>query len=165
MNIEELDQLRAAVAASPENLPIRKLYANALLRHKKYEEAEVAFKDILRLAPADTSLKIGLATAFYHLSKIAPGLVIMEEVVKQTTPPATAWMTYAKLLLKAGESANARDAYEKAIIINPSLTDAFFASELNLSQQKNNTHDRRNAYRKRHYENRILRKRYAYCRC
>lgn len=135
MDIEELTQLRAAVAASPDNLPLRKLYANALLRHKKYEEAETAFKDILRLSPDDTSLKVGLATAFYQLSKTAAGLVIMEEVIKTGTPPGHAWLLYAKLLLKAGDGAEAKDAYEKAILIDPSLDDAFFASEINLNKE------------------------------
>lgn len=136
MDSEELTQLRAAMASSPDNIPLQKLFAQALLRHQKYEEAEVTYKNILRASPDDLSVKLGLATAFCGLSKTSTGLVIIEEMIKNPKPPVRTWLIYAKLLLQAGSGPEAKDAYEKAVLLDPNLKDAFLESEINLLEQK-----------------------------
>ena len=125
MEYNELDQLREAIGSSPENVPLRKLYANALVKNKRFEEAEVEYKEALRLAPGDIQLKVGLANAFCEQEKTSLGLVIIEEITAKGTPPATAWIVYAKLLLQSRQAADAKDAYEKAILIDPSVEDSF----------------------------------------
>ena len=136
MEFNELDQLRDAVASSPENVPLRKLYANALVKNKRFEEAELEYKDALKLAPADLQLKIGLANAFCGQEKTSLGLVIIEEITSSPTAPAQAWMVYAKLLLQSKSPQEAKDAYEKATIIDPNISDSFLESEINLQAQK-----------------------------
>lgn len=132
----ELNYLRDAIKASPNNIPLRKLYANALLKYKRYEEAEVEFKDSLRLAPNDADLKTGLAAAFHAQDKTSLGLVIIEELVQERTPPPRAWLVYAQLLLQTGDAKGAKSAYENAIILDKNLTDSFLESEINLAVQK-----------------------------
>ncbi len=132
MESQELQQLREAIQASPSNIPLRKLYANALMKNERYEEAEIEFKEALRMAPDDVQLKTGLGSAFYEQGKISPGLVIIEEITQNGTPPAMAWLIYAKLLLKTGDGPAAKDAYEKAIIIDNNLRDSFLESDINL---------------------------------
>ncbi|MEZ4953898.1 MAG: AAA family ATPase [Saprospiraceae bacterium] len=129
---QELQQLREAVQTSPSNIPLRKLYANALMKNERYEEAEVEFKEALRLAPEDVQLKTGLAATFYEQGKTSLGLVILEEILQNGTPPAQAWFVYAKLLLKTDDGPGAKDAYEKAIILDGSLRDSFLESDINL---------------------------------
>jgi len=136
MDSEELTQLRAAIAGSPDNIPLQKLFAKALLRHQKYEEAEATYKNILRSTPDDLSIKLGLATAFCGLSKTSTGLVIIEEMIKAPKPPVGTWLIYAKLLLQAGNGPEASDAYQKAVLLDPNLKDAFLESEINLLSQK-----------------------------
>lgn len=139
MEYNELDQLREAIGSSPENVPLRKLYANALVKNKRFEEAEVEYKEALRLAPGDIQLKVGLANAFCEQEKTSLGLVIIEEITAKGTPPATAWIVYAKLLLQSRQAADAKDAYEKAILIDPSVEDSFLESEINLESQDENS--------------------------
>ena len=136
MDSEELTELRAAIAGSPDNIPLQKLFAQALLRHQKYEEAEATYKNILRASPEDLSVKLGLASAFCGLSKTSTGLVIIEEMMNSPKPPVRTWLVYAKLLLQAGNGSEARDAYEKAVMLDPNLKDAFLESEINLLEQK-----------------------------
>lgn len=136
MDSEELTQLRAAIAGSPDNIPLQKLFGQALLRHQKYEEAEATYKNILRASPDDLAVKLGLASAFCGLSKTSTGLVIIEEMMNAPKPPVGTWLIYAKLLLQAGNGIAARDAYEKAILLDPNLKDAFLESEINLVSQK-----------------------------
>ena len=65
MELQDLQHLRDAIKASPDNIPLRKLYGSALLKNNRFEEAEIEFKDALKLAPSDTGLKLGLAEAFF----------------------------------------------------------------------------------------------------
>ncbi|MEO0895613.1 MAG: AAA family ATPase [Bacteroidota bacterium] len=136
--MEDLDQLKAAIQLSPDNIPLRKLYAQALLKHKRFEEAEYEFKEGLKKAPEEVGLKVGLATAFLELNKLSLGLVLIEEVTSSPTPPATAWVVYAKLLYQAEQFEDAQIAYEKAIILDPGLKDAFLETNINLKVQQSN---------------------------
>ncbi len=139
MELNELSELEDAVRNSPDNVPLRKLLANALMKHKRYEEAEIEWKEALRLSPNDINLKVGLANVFYEQQKLALGLVVIEELVQLPAPPASVWLLYAKLLLKAKQAPEAQEAYEKAVLIDPNLRDAFLESDINL-QLKSSTY-------------------------
>lgn len=136
MELDEIRQFREAVAASPNNIPLRKMLAAALIKGRHFEEAEVEYKEALRLAPNDADLKIGLATAFLEQKKISLGLVIIEEMCHGSAPPPRAWLVYAKLLLAAKQPRDAREAYDNAIALDGNLRDAFLESELNLQSQQ-----------------------------
>ncbi|MCI4667774.1 MAG: AAA family ATPase [Bacteroidia bacterium] len=130
--MKDLDQLRAAVAQSPDNIYLRKLYNKALLEAGKYNEAEIEIKESLKIAPEDSELKILLAEAFLELNKLSLGLVLIEEMTSSPTAPALAWLIYAKLLMASDQAQDAQIAYEKAVIIDPSLKDSFLEAEINL---------------------------------
>ncbi|MCR9098702.1 MAG: AAA family ATPase [bacterium] len=130
--MDEIQQLREALKSAPDNLPLRKLLANALMKQDRHEEAEAEYKAALRLNAADTDLKIGLADAFRAQQKTGSGLVLIEEMVEAPAPPAKAWLVYAKLLLQSQQAEAAKEAYENAIAINDKLRDAYLESEINL---------------------------------
>ena len=136
MDFDEIKNLREAIKAAPDNVPLRKILANTLMKHERWEEAEIEIKEALRLAPNDAQLKVALATAFYELGKTSVGLVLLEELTGSGTPPANAWLIYAKLLLEANDAQGAKDAYENAVMLNPKLVDAFLESEINLRVNK-----------------------------
>lgn len=130
--MDEVQQLREALKSAPDNLPLRKLLANALMKHDRHEEAEAEYKAALRLNADDTDLKIGLADAFRAQQKTGSGLVLIEELVEAPAPPAKAWLVYAKLLLQSRQAEAAKEAYENAIAINDKLRDAYLESEINI---------------------------------
>ena len=136
MNFDEIQSLREAIKASPDSIPLRKLLANALMKNERWEEAEIEIKDALRMAPNDLQIKIALAQNFYELGKISTGLVLVEELVGLERPPAQAYLILAKLLLKTNDAEGAKDAYEKATIIDASLKDTFLESEINMKVQE-----------------------------
>jgi transitional endoplasmic reticulum ATPase len=139
MDSSELNSLREAIQASPNNIPLRKMYANALLKNSCFQEAEIEYKEVLRMSPNDVNLKLGLIECFYAQEKTSLGLVIIEEITTQSAPPARAWLLYAKLLLQSGNSFEAKHTYEKAIILDNNLKDSFLESEINLAQGKSST--------------------------
>ncbi|RMG85673.1 MAG: hypothetical protein D6714_05545, partial [Bacteroidetes bacterium] len=129
-----LNDLRDAIKASPDNVPLRKLYARALMNENRFQEAEIEWKEALRLAPDDQALKVGLAEAFCAQKKTSLGLVIIEELTATAAPPPRAWLVFAKLLLQAKQPRDAKSAYQKALLLDPELKDAFLESEINLAQ-------------------------------
>jgi SpoVK/Ycf46/Vps4 family AAA+-type ATPase len=139
MDSNELNDLREAIQASPNNIPLRKMYAKALHKNSRYQEAEIEYKEALRLSPNDLSLKLGLIESFYEQEKTSLGLVIIEEITTQPTPPAKAWLLYAKLLLQSGNSFEAKHTYEKAILLDNNLKDSFLESKINLAQGESST--------------------------
>jgi SpoVK/Ycf46/Vps4 family AAA+-type ATPase len=134
--MDELQSLMDAVRLTPDNVPLRKYLCAELLRRKRWPEAEIELKEALRQAPGDPDLKMGLATAFGEQQKTSAGLVLIEEVLKHAAPPPAAWLLYARLLLAARQPEQARASYEKAIILDDRLKDAFLESEINLAIKK-----------------------------
>ncbi|NRA51720.1 MAG: AAA family ATPase [Phaeodactylibacter sp.] len=130
--MDEIQQLREALKSARNNLPLRKLLANALMKNSRFEEAEAEFKSALKLSGEDTDLKIGLADAFRAQQKTGSGLVLIEELIDTPAPPATAWLVYAKLLLQSQQAKEAKEAYDNAVAINEHLKDAYLESEINL---------------------------------
>ena len=139
MNLDEIKNLRDALKAAPDNIPLRKILVNTLMKNNRWEEAEIEIKETLRLSPDDVQLKVALATTFYELGKNSVGLVLLEEVTSTGTPPANAWLLYAKILLEAKDTDGAKDAYDNAIMLDPNQADAFLESEINLAVNKGTT--------------------------
>lgn len=127
----DLDGLRAAVSLSPDNLPLRKLLAAALLSANQSVEAEQAYRDALRLAPDDASLKLGLAKAFRQNKKDAAAVMVLEELMQ--IPNADAYFAMAELLAGQRQYADALSHYRQAVTLDERLENRSF--EIGLAQQ------------------------------
>jgi ATP-dependent 26S proteasome regulatory subunit len=127
----DLDGLRAAVSLSPDNLPLRKLLASALLSVNQSVEAEQAYRDALRLSPDDVSLKLGLAAAFRQNRKNAAAVIVLEELMQ--LPSAEAYFAMAELLADQRQYTEALSHYRQAITLDERLENRSF--ELGLAQQ------------------------------
>ena len=136
MEFDEIQQFREALKASPQNIPIRRLLINALLKAERLEEAEIELKDVLKMSGGKIQFKIDLAEVYLKMNKTGVGLVIMEELT-EGNPPPRAWIVYAKLLLKAKNLPEAKEAYEIGTGLDPDLIDPFLEAEINLEFQKN----------------------------
>lgn len=130
--MDEIKQLREALASSPDNLMIRKMLAVKLMAAEQFEEAALEFRDALKLAPDDVRLKIGLAEVFEKQHKTGLGLVLIEELLQLPAPPPSTWLIYARLLLQSKQAAEAKDAYGNAIALDQNLKDNYLESEINL---------------------------------
>lgn len=122
--------LRAALAVSPENLPLRQLLAETLAQHGQDAEAETEFRAALALAPQDVRLKLGLARCFQRQGRLTAAVVLLEDVTRGEQPDADACLLLARLLLASGETAAAATAYLRAIARNSKLADPLLAAQL-----------------------------------
>jgi transitional endoplasmic reticulum ATPase len=133
---DPLDALRAALAVSPDNVPLRQHLAESLLGVGRAEEAEAEFRSALALAPDNTTLQLGLARSFFEQQKHSAALVVLEKLVKHRSPPAAAHALYARLLFQRGEVENAVAQYKLAIEIDPQTADDDLAKQLGVYASK-----------------------------
>ncbi len=128
----QLHALREAVRVSPDNVPLRQFLAEALLGSGRPGEAEQEYRQALTLAPANEVLKLGLARAFYQQDKNGPALVIVEDMLKRPSTPASAYLLHARLLLRAGDVERAVRQYREAIQSDPAVADPELAARLGI---------------------------------
>lgn len=127
--------LREALKFSPDNLPLRQHLAEVLLSMQQYSEAEQEYRQALMLKPADSILKLGLATVFYQQGKHSQSLVVVEDLLLSANCPALAYLLHARLLLNAGNLQQAASQYRYATAIDVSIADQDFADRLGISNE------------------------------
>src|SRR6478736_4161250 len=115
--------LREALKFSPDNLPLRLHLADTLLGAGRPDEAEREYKTALARWPDHVPLKVGLATAFFHQGKSSMSIVVVEELLRQPSPPARARLLYARLLLGSGDVQRAVRQYKQAVEEDQALAD------------------------------------------
>jgi AAA+ superfamily predicted ATPase len=129
---ETIAALREALKVSPTNIPLHKHLAESLLRMGRFDQAETAYREALAIAPHNVELKLGLANAYFQQAKNSPALVIVEDLIGASDPPAEAYLMHARLLLRAGEPQRAAHQYREAIEIDADVADAELARELGV---------------------------------
>lgn len=134
MNDNTVDSLREALKHSPDNHPLRHLLADTLLKLNRLEEAEIEYTSILKTVN-DTKARFGLAMVFFTKGSYSACNVILEELIDNGTKDSAVYILYAKGLLQENATANAIEAYKKALALNP----AHFDEELDQKlRQKGN---------------------------
>jgi SpoVK/Ycf46/Vps4 family AAA+-type ATPase len=127
---DTLGALREAIKVSPGNVPLRRHVAELLLDLGRLDEAEGEFRLALSHAPDDRETLLGLARCFHLQGKTSQALVIVEDLVRHPGAGARACLLLARLYCRAGDTPQARAAYEKAVTDNPGLADAELAGEI-----------------------------------
>jgi transitional endoplasmic reticulum ATPase len=125
--------LREALKVSPTNVPLHKHLAESLLKLGRFDEAETAYRAGLAVAPHHVELKLGLAGAYYQQQKNSPALVVIEDLLEMSEPPAEAYVWHAKLLIRAGEPQRAAYQYREALETDASVADEELARELGIT--------------------------------
>jgi transitional endoplasmic reticulum ATPase len=133
---DALQALREALRLSPNNIALRQHLAETLLGLGHAEEAAEQFREALGMAPNSLSLKLGLARAFYQQNKHSHALVIIEDLVKNPSAPARAFLLHARLLVGIGEIEKAVSEYRRAVELDKSLADYEFASRLGINAKE-----------------------------
>jgi ATP-dependent 26S proteasome regulatory subunit len=126
--------LREALAVSPENVPLRKHYADALLSHGRPEEAEREYRAALQRSPQEPPLKLGLARAFEAQGKSGEAVVVLETITRggdEALPAARVLL--ARLLARQGKVDEAVRQYKNAVRADNSVKDDQLAATLGIT--------------------------------
>lgn len=121
---EVIDSLRQALVATPENIPLRKHLAELLLHHQQPEAAIQEYRTLLGQQPSDQGIRLGLAESYLKASKLSAAAVMLEDLSALPDAPAKAYALLAHLLCEEGRLDQARERYQQALKIDPSLQEA-----------------------------------------
>lgn len=119
---DTLRALQDAIRVSPDNVPLRRHFAETLMRSGRLADAEVAWREAAELAPGDEDVKFGLASTFFAQGKTSQALVLLEVLVDGGALGAVE-ILLARALLRDDDDARARDTYIAAVRRDPALAD------------------------------------------
>jgi transitional endoplasmic reticulum ATPase len=122
--------LREALAASPDNLPLRKLLAETLFAYGHYPAAEQEALAFLRGQPHDANAGMLLARAYRAQGKHSAAVIVLEQLVARGH--GAAGVELARVLLAEGNVDGAVRAYRRAIDEDPTRRDAELSDRLGV---------------------------------
>jgi transitional endoplasmic reticulum ATPase len=131
-----IESLLEALNQSPDNIPIRILLAEQLVKEGNFGEAESHYKHALGKDPSNKKIKRGLALTYLESKKFSPAIIILEELTSIEND-LDLWLSLSRALLKNQEIDRAIDAYKKVLDINPAYKDEELDSLRNTQQATN----------------------------
>ena len=127
---QAIEALRAAVAVSPGNIPLRLHLAQSLLSLGRGEESELEFKAVLTLDPGNSAALLGLTRSCWQQRKTSQAIVVIENLLKQGNTTPEALLLYSRLLLAEGRVPSALQHYKQAVELDPESADPELAAQL-----------------------------------
>lgn len=132
---ETIAGLRAALAATPDNIPLRQVLADTLLGFGRTDEAERELREAVARWPREHGLKASLARVYFQKGEISKSLVVLEDLASGSPPPGVR-ILYARALLRSGGREDRNRAayqYKLAVEADPAQADSTLADELGVS--------------------------------
>ena len=125
--------LRESVGKNPADISLRIHLAEVLLSAERFSEAEEEFRKVLRTDEHNQEAKLGLAEAFLGGGKEGEAEVILESLMGAGDEVGTeAVLLYSRLLFATDRIREARDAYLRAVELDPGVGDEDFADLLEI---------------------------------
>ncbi len=128
----DLTTLRAALAVSPDNVPLLLLFAQTALEEWATEDARNACERILRVEPGNKDAELGIARALFQEGKPSEAAVRLERLVAVQPSFTPALILLARIYLSEESVEDAREAYRKAVRQDKSVIDEGLAKELGM---------------------------------
>ena len=128
--MSKLEPLRAAVAVSPDNVPLLLLLASACMEEWSLEEGRETYERILRIEPNRAEAKLGIAKILHLSGKISEAIVRTEAITRDHPGCAPAWIFLSRLNLGEGNRDQARVNYEQALKLDPTSKDSSLERDL-----------------------------------
>jgi predicted Zn-dependent protease len=115
---------KAASDAMSANADFAVEYANALLRSKRFKEAEVLLQKVLVRQPKHELALTNAGAACFANNKTAEAAKYLRSAITLSPDNETAHLYLAELYQQTGNAADARKHLQEALRINPNNTDA-----------------------------------------
>ena len=119
----DLNALRVALGASPENIPLLLMVAKLEEDRFALEEARGYFDRVLALEPRHCEALLGVARLLDFSGETSEALVRLEDLCAREPDFAAAWVLRARLALDEGEAGNARAFYDKGVTLDRNQAD------------------------------------------
>lgn len=137
--MDDIQNLRDALKYSPDNIPLKILLAEALVKAVQLAEAEPLLKEILSAKPEHAKGNFLLAKVYFLQQKYSTALVILEQSGQTNGADAEVLLLYARALFKDGSKEQAFSTYKKVLQLNPAFIDEEMDREFRVRQQGKET--------------------------
>ncbi|MCP5546650.1 MAG: AAA family ATPase [Akkermansiaceae bacterium] len=119
----DLEALEAALAASPDNLPLLLLVARAREDRFELDKARDCLDRALAIDPQHAPALVGIARILDLQGESSEAIVRIEALCETQPGFAPAWMLRARLELDEGDIPGARTSYDRAVALDRTLAD------------------------------------------
>ena len=131
-----IESLREALSLSPNNVPLRLLLADHLLKASLLDKAETEFRTVLAHDTHNKTAKRGLSKIYFEQKKYSTAIVILEELAEQEND-VDLWILLSKASLRNEEPAKAIEYYKRALSLNPAYKDEELDAHLKQGSNSN----------------------------
>jgi tetratricopeptide (TPR) repeat protein len=125
-----LKSLQEAIHYSPDNLPLRTLYVDKLIRAGKSEDAMEELKGLVKLYPDNIQFRFLLSKIYLQRLEPSKGIVLIEGLVGSGRASAETTHLYIQLLIEGKMFYLAAAVYRDMIIRSPACRDMRIESQL-----------------------------------
>lgn len=117
----DINSLKAALDASPENVPLLLLVARAHLDTFELDEASLYLQKAIQIEPRNPQALLMMARLSSLAGNLSEAIVRIESLCELNPDYAEAWLLRASLCVSEGDGMTARTCYEKAVALNADL--------------------------------------------
>ncbi|WP_193214625.1 ATP-binding protein [Luteolibacter marinus] len=119
----ELEALKAALAASPDNIPLLLLVGKMHEDRFELADARACFDRVLALKPDHSESLLAIARLADLSGNSSEAAVRLESLCSQKPGFAAAWLLRARIALDEGDAVTARSYYDTAVDLDRSAAD------------------------------------------
>jgi transitional endoplasmic reticulum ATPase len=119
----DLEALKAALAASPDNIPLLMLVGK--LHEDRFElaDARACFDRVVALQPDHGEALVGIARLLDLSGESSEAAVRLESLCTRQPKLANAWLLRARIALDEGDATSARGYYDTAVDLDRTVAD------------------------------------------
>lgn len=139
--MDNINNLKEALQFSPDNIPLKLLLANSLLKLNRYEEAALQFQETIALDNHNIEAKMGLSELYFQENNYSKSIVILEDILRNNSNHLEALILYTKVLVRENSIEAAIKSYQQVLQINPRYENGELDKILRVSSQSNNDTD------------------------
>lgn len=119
--MNSIESLERALAASPDNIPLLIILAEAYLGEQAYGKACYYYGQVLNYDAGNVQAKLGQARCLMLEGRLSESMVRVESLCKEDPSLASAWLIKAEISLLENDDSNARVSYRRACELDPSM--------------------------------------------
>jgi SpoVK/Ycf46/Vps4 family AAA+-type ATPase len=119
----DLEALKIALAASPDNIPLLLMVAKLEEDQFSLAESRKYLDRVLALQPAHREALLGIARLLDFSGESSEAMVRLEALCTSHSDYAEAWLLRARVAIEEGDAAHAREFYDKAVALDRSCAD------------------------------------------
>lgn len=126
----KIEQLKAALAASPDNVPLLMLLAEAHEDLFELSEAQEVVNKVLSLEPENTDAQLKIIQLIELQGKTSEAILRVEAFLQKNPKHAAGLLLLARLLQEEHSAQEAYEAYQQAVQIDPAIADDKLLQEI-----------------------------------